>query len=156
MEGTRRSHNGQPELLTRLVSTDGTNHNANCGLSAGAGQRPRRPVSGGAARRSDPEPCCFSQAASALSSRAGPPGAVTAPGDLVVPPAQLHFLMVEGLRLAEAALKGANHTKDWRKSFEKLHQFNLRDFHLSCNPQGLAGALPVFQKTYPELIVERA
>jgi hypothetical protein len=80
MEGTRRSHNGQPKLLTRLVSTDGTNHNANCGLSGGAGQPPRRPVGGGAARRSDPEPCCFSQAASALSSRAGPPVAVTAPG----------------------------------------------------------------------------
>ena len=70
----------QPELLTRLVWTDGTNHNANCGMSAGAGQRPRRPVGGGAARRSDPEPCCFSKAASALSSRTGPPGAVTAPG----------------------------------------------------------------------------
>jgi hypothetical protein len=30
-------------------------------------------------------------------------------GDLVVPPAQLHFLMVGGMRLAEAALKGGNH-----------------------------------------------
>jgi hypothetical protein len=30
-------------------------------------------------------------------------------GDLVVPPAQLHFLMAEGLRLAEATLEGANH-----------------------------------------------
>ena len=65
-------------VAAALLSTDGTNNNANCGISAGAERQSRRPVGGGVARKSDPELCCFPPDASALSGRAGPPRAVTA------------------------------------------------------------------------------
>jgi hypothetical protein len=80
MERTRRGHENQQEILTRLVSTDDVNRNANCEISAGAEQQSRCPVGGGVARKSDPELRCLPQAACALSGRAGPPGCVAASG----------------------------------------------------------------------------